>query len=443
MLGLERKEPRMSAREKGRRQFLKKAVLAGLSAGAIGTSAEAQTAEPGNTAPDLKKLHAYGERSRFEAAARSGTMGDMYPPGGMPAGTPRDFGLRTPLQDTVGFITPSPLHYVISHAHEPPDIDPREHRLMIHGMVDRPVIFTLEELKRLRSVSRPHFIECNANSSTAGPGGAARVAVEATVRETHGFTSCSIWTGVPLSLLLDRAGVQKGATWIVAEGSEEGKHAKSIPLEKALDDVLVAYGQNGEAIRPEQGYPLRLVVPGWEGINNVKWLRRIKVVDQPYMGMMESTKYPSLRLDGKARWFQFELGPRSVITRPSGGQKLPAPGFYEISGLAWSGRGTIRKVEISTDGGRTWKEAQIQGPAYSKSHTRFAMDWTWDGEETILQARCSDDQGEVQPTMADLAKIWGVDLDFFRSTSIVIGHFNAIQPWKVNRDGSVHNALFA
>jgi sulfane dehydrogenase subunit SoxC len=351
--------------------------------------------------------------------------------------------LRTPLQDTVGFITPSPLHYVISHAHEPPDIDPREHRLMIHGMVDRPLIVTVEEIKRLPSVSRPHFIECNANSSTAGPGGPARVAVEATVRETHGFTSCSIWTGVPLSLLLDQAGVQKGATWIIAEGSEEGKHAKSLPLEKALDDSLVAYGQNGEAIRPEQGYPLRLVVPGWEGINNVKWLRRIKVVDQPYMGMMESTKYPSLRLDGKARWFQFELGPRSVITRPSGGQKLPAPGFYEISGLAWSGRGTIRKVEISTDRGRTWKEAQIQGPAYSKAHTRFGMGWTWDGEETILQARCLDDQGEVQPTMADLAKIWGVQLDFFKSTSIVIGHFNAIQPWKVNRDGSVQNALFA
>ena len=432
----------MSANQKGRREFVKKAFLAGLTAGAIG-NASAQTAEPEKARADLKKLHEYGERSRFEAAVRSGTMGDMFPPGGMPPGTPRDFGLRTPLQNTVGFITPAPLHYVISHAHEPPDIDPREHRLMIHGLVDRPLIFTMEELQRLPSVSRPHFIECNANSSTAGPGGAARIAPAATVQDTHGFTSCSLWTGVPLALLLEQAGVKKGATWIIAEGAEEGKHAKSIPIEKALDDALVVYGQNGEAIRPEQGYPLRLVVPGWEGINNVKWLRRIKVVDQPYMGMMESTKYPSLRLDGKARWFQFELGPRSVITGPSGGQKLPAPGFHEITGLAWSGRGTIRQVEVSTDGGRSWHEAQIQGPAYSKSHTRFGAKWTWDGEETVLQARCTDDQGEVQPTMAELAKIWGVELDFFRTTSIVIGHFNAIQPWKVSRDGSVRNALFA
>ena len=432
----------MSANEKGRREFVKKAFLAGLTAGAIG-SASAQTSEPEKAQADLKKLHEYGERSRFEAAVRSGTMGDMFPPGGMPPGTQRDFGLRTPLQNTVGFITPAPLHYVISHAHDPPDIDPREHRLMIHGLVDRPLIFTMEELQRLPSVSRPHFIECNANSSTAGPGGAARIAPAATVQDTHGFTSCSLWTGVPLALLLEQAGVKKGATWIIAEGAEEGKHAKSIPIEKALDDALVVYGQNGEAIRPEQGYPLRLVVPGWEGINNVKWLRRIKVVDQPYMGMMESTKYPSLRLDGKARWFQFELGPRSVITRPSGGQKLPAPGFYEITGLAWSGRGTIRQVEVSTDGGRSWHEAQIQGPAYSKSHTRFGAKWTWDGEEAVLQARCTDDQGEVQPTMAELAKIWGVEPEFFRATSIVIGHFNAIQPWKVSRDGSVRNALFA
>jgi sulfane dehydrogenase subunit SoxC len=209
-----------------------------------------------------------------------------------------------------------------------------------------------------------------------------------------------------------------------------------------MDDILVAYGQNGEAIRPQQGYPLRLVVPGWEGINNVKWLRRIKLVDQPYMGMREATKYPSLRLDGKARWFQFEMGPRSVITRPSGGQKLPGPGFYEITGLAWSGRGVIRRVEVSTDGGRSWQDAQILGPTYTKAHTRFSLRWNWNGEEAVMQSRCSDDHGEVQPTMAELAKVWGVEVDFFRKTSIIVAGFNAVQPWKVNRDGSVQNALF-
>lgn len=432
----------MSSPKKDRRRFLKQAALAGLAAGAAG-SAMAQTSAPEKCEESLAELHAYGERSHFETAVRSGTMGDMYPPGGLAPGAKRDFGLRAPLQDTVGFITPASLHYVISHAHEPPDIDPREHRLMLHGMVDRPLIFTLEDIRRLPSVSRVHFVECNADSAPAGPGGAARIAPSATVQDTHGFTSCSLWTGVPLSLLLKEAGVKKGATWIIAEGAEESKHAKSIPLEKAMDDCLVAYGQNGEAIRPQQGYPLRLLVPGWEGINNVKWLRRIKLVDEPYMGMMEATKYPSLRLDGKARWFQFELGPRSVITRPSGGQKLPGPGFYEITGLAWSGRGTVRRVEVSTDGGRTYKDAQIQGPAYAKAHTRFGFPWNWGGEEVVLQTRCSDDQGEVQPTVAELAKVWNVDVDFFRTTSIVVGHFNAIQPWKVNRDGSVQNALFS
>jgi sulfane dehydrogenase subunit SoxC len=433
----------MATPKQGRRRFLKQAALAGLTAAAAGrANGQAPDSSASAQARLAKDLHAYGERSRFETAIRSGTMGDMYPPGGLAAGARRDFGLRAPLQDTVGFITPASLHYVISHAHEPPDIDPRAHQLLIHGMVDRPLIFTMEDIQRLPSVSRVHFIECNANSAPAGPGGAARIAPTATVQDTHGFTSCSLWTGVPLSLLLAQVGVKKGVTWIIAEGAEESKHAKSIPLEKAMDDVLVAYGQNGEAIRPEQGYPLRLIVPGWEGINNVKWLRRIKLVDQPYMGMMEATKYPSLRLDGKARWFQFELGPRSVITRPSGGQKLPGSGFYEITGLAWSGTGTIQRVELSTDGGHTWKDARIQGPAYPKAHTRFGTGWDWNGEETVLQTRCSDDQGEVQPTIAELAKVWGVDIDFFRTTSIVVGHFNAIQPWKVNRDGSVQNALW-
>jgi sulfane dehydrogenase subunit SoxC len=247
---------------------------------------------------------------------------------------------------------------------------------------------------------------------------------------------------VPLSLLLKEAGVQKGASWIMAEGADASKHSKSFPLAKGLDDAIVAYGQNGEPVRPEQGFPLRLVVPGWQGINNVKWLRRIDLVDEPYMFMMETSRYPSLKLDGKSRWFEFELGPKSVITRPSGGHHLPVRGYYEISGLAWSGAGAIRRVEVSTDGGRAWKDAQIHDPVAKKAHTRFSIPWNWDGEEALLHSRCTDDQGTVQPTVAEVAKLWGTDVEFFRKTSLIVGDFNAIQPWKVNRDGSVQNALF-
>lgn len=405
------------------------AAVVGLSMG-LARYASSQTLGSDTSAKpqaNPKALLVYGERSHFENAGRIGSIG----------------ALRTPLQNSVGTITPSALHYVVSHGHEPPDIDPRQHRLLIHGMVDRPLIFTMEELERLPSVARIHFIECHGNSAMSSPGGAARIAPNATVQETHGQTSCSEWTGIPLSVLFKEVDVQKGATWIVAEGTEESKHAKSIPLEKAMDDVLIAYGQNGEALRPEQGYPLRLLVPGWQGINSVKWLRRIKFVDQPYMEMMESTRYPSLRLDGKARWFESELGPKSVITRPSGGQRLSVPGFYEITGLAWSGRGSIRKVEVSTDGGRNWKEAQIKGSVHPKAHVRFDFGWNWDDEECVIQSRCTDDQGEVQPTIEQMAHMWSADLNFLKSTSVAVGNFNAIQPWKISRDGSVQNALLS
>jgi sulfane dehydrogenase subunit SoxC len=423
-----------------RRRFLKNgAMLAGMALGAV-RSADSETleAETSNNRP--KDLHAYGERSRFETAMRAGSLG-TWPQPTSPPDYHKDFGFRTPLQESIGIVTPASLHYIVSHGYEPPDIDPREHQLMIHGMVDGPLVFSLEDLKRLPSVTRTHFVECNGNSAPTGPTGTIRRGPDANAQDTHGLTSCSVWTGVPVSLLLKQAGIQAGAAWILAEGAEKGKHSKSLPIEKALDDMLVVYGQNGEAIRPEQGYPLRLLVPGWEGINNVKWLRRIKVVDKPYMAMRETSKYPSLRLDGKARWFQFQMGPKSVITRPSGGQKLPGPGFYEISGLAWSGGGAISKIEVSTDGGRSWKDAELQGPVYPKAHTRFGFAWEWDGQETVLLSRCTDDTGEVQPTVAEVAKFWRVQPNFFQETETVVGHFNAIQPWKVTRDGSVQNAI--
>jgi sulfane dehydrogenase subunit SoxC len=250
---------------------------------------------------------------------------------------------------------------------------------------------------------------------------------------------------VPVSFLLEKAGVQKEGTWLLVEGADAGRFSYSIPMGKAMDDVFVAYGQNGEAIRPEQGYPLRLFVPGWEGPYNVKWLRRIKVVDQPYMTKSHTILHAYLRPDlkGKALWYQFEMPPKSVITRPAGGQKLPGPGFYEITGLAWSGAGAIRKVEVSTDGGRSWMEAKLQGPVHSRAHTRFRLPWDWNGEEAIIQSRCTDDQGGQQPSLEELTRKYGVTEDHWLKTSVSNYGFNPIQPWKISRDGSVHNAIFS
>ena len=291
-----------------------------------------------------KELIAYGDRSHFVTSKRIPVAARM---------SPDMFGLTfhvlTPLQDSVGIITPSSLFYVATHRGSfVPEINPSEHRLMIHGMVDRPLVFTMDELKRLPSVSRVHFIECLGNRAQAS---------HKTVQETHGLTSCAEWTGVPLSLLLKEAGVQSAASWIVAEGAEEVKGSSSIPLAKAMDDCLVCYGQNGEPLRPQQGFPLRLMVPGFEGIYQIKYLRRIKVVDRYYMTYDD---YGHINPDPKVAALTHQIGPKSVITFPSGEQRLPGPGFYEISGLAWSGGGAIRKVEISTDAGQNWHAAELR-----------------------------------------------------------------------------------
>jgi sulfane dehydrogenase subunit SoxC len=418
----------MDARAPNRRRFLKQsAALTGLAIGAGADPVEAQRgagAAPAPAAPTaLQRRRAYGERSAFETAARQTTTPEGH----------------TPLHAQMGIITPSSLHYVVSHGYDPPALDPRAHRLLLHGLVDRPLIFTLDELKRLPSVSRIHFIECAGNTSTSD-----NKTLPKTVQYTHGWTSCSVWSGVPLSLLLKEAGVQTAGKWIVAEGSEAGKLTKSIPIEKALDDVIVAYGQNGEAIRPENGYPLRLIVPGFEGVNNIKWLRRIKVVDEPVHGRSESTGYPVIRpaFAGKSLWFDFELGPKSVIIRPGGGAVLPGPGFYEITGLAWSGGGAIRKVDVSTDAGRTWTEAQLHDPVLKKAHTMFTLPWTWDGRETMLLSRCADERGDIQPTVSEIAALWGVPPAYFQSPTTRVFHFNPIYPWRVKPDGHVESALF-
>jgi sulfane dehydrogenase subunit SoxC len=251
------------------------------------------------------------------------------------------------------------------------------------------------------------------------------------------LTSCSEWTGVPLSVLLKEVGVQKGASWVVSEGSEEVKGAGSFRLAKAMDDCMVAYGQNGEALRPQQGFPLRLLVPGFEGIYNTKWLRRIKVVDRYYMTYND---YGHITKDEEVAALTFQWGPKSVITFPSGGQQLPGHGFYQITGLAWSGGGSVRKVEISADGGQTWKDAEIQGPIHPKAHTRFGLNWKWEGQECVLQSRCIDELGQVQPSRAQLAKFFNVTPEYYHTHGIQ-GSDNTIQPWRVASDGSVHNAL--
>jgi sulfane dehydrogenase subunit SoxC len=414
----------MQSKRRSRRGFLKHgAAFAGVALGSV-PSASGQTpaSSPSDTPQKkLKELIAYGERSRYVTSMRVPVAERM---------SPDMFGLTfhvsTPLQDQFGIITPSSLFYVATHRGSyVPELDPAEHRLMIHGMVDRPLIFTMDELKRLPFVTRVHFIECAGNRAQPR---------HTTVQETHGLTSCAEWTGVPLSLLLREAGVQSGASWIVAEGAEEVKGASSLPLAKVMDDSLVAYGMNGEPLRPQQGFPLRLIVPGFEGIHQIKYLRRIKVVDRYYMTYDD---YGHINADPKAAALALQIGPKSVITFPSGGQRLPGAGIYEISGLAWSGAGAIRTVEISTDGGQHWHDAELRSPAYPMAHTRFGFHWKWDGNECVLMSRCTDEVGTVQPTRAEVATYWNEPPEKSR----VRGNDNTVQPWKVTSDGSVLNGL--
>src|SRR4029453_1703501 len=327
---------------------------------------------------------AYGDRSRFVRSVRIAHGGRPSPDAwGL------TFHVATPLQDSVGGITPSSLPYMgTTRGSFLPDIDPAEHRLMIHGLVDRPLTLTVEDLKRLPSVTRLHFIECAGNRSS-------RAAKN--VQQTHGMVSCAEWTGVLLSTLLKECGVKGSAKWFVAEGAEEVKGASSMPIAKAMDDALVAYGMNGEAVRPQNGFPVRLMVPGFEGIFNTKNLRRIKIVDRYYMNYND---FGYLDQEAKVAALEYQIGPKSVITFPSGEQQLPGRGYYEISGLAWSGGGAIRKVEVSTDGGKRWNVAEIKGPAHRMAHTRFGYMWNWDGQDTELQSGCTDELGQVKTSRA-------------------------------------------
>jgi sulfane dehydrogenase subunit SoxC len=343
------------------------------------------------------------------------------------AGTPTDTAAasRTPLQDLHGIITPNGLVYERHHAGVP-RIDPEQHRLILHGLVERPLVFTMSDLMRFPSVSRLHFLECSGNTQGWKPGSAGL-----TVQDTHGLLSCCEWTGVMLSTVLAEAGVKKMATWLLAESADAAGMDRSVPIAKALDDAMVVYSQNGERLRPEQGYPLRLFLPGYEGNMSVKWLRRIKLGAAPFETREETSKYTDLLANGQARQFTFLMEGKSVITQPSGGHVLTAPGFYEISGLAWSGHGKIRAVDVSTDGGASWHAARLQEPVLSKCLTRFRFAWRWDGGPALLQSRAVDETGYIQPTNPALVAARGTNSNY---------HYNGIHSWKLEPGGRVSNA---
>ena len=368
-------------------------------------------------------LRPYGERSPFVKATRLGGAGPGAPRG-WGANAPDNHNSLAPLQDLHGIITPSSLHFE-RHHNGVPLIDPSRHRLLIHGLVEQPMIFAMDDLERFPAVSRLAFIECAGNTVDGW-----REAQDVSVQETHGLTSTSEWTGVKLSTLLEAVGLQRGATWMLAEGSDAAGLDRSVPLtDDVLEDALICYGQNGEALRPEQGYPLRLLLPGMEGNISVKWLRRLKLGSAPFMTRWETAKYTDLMPDGKAYQFSLVMEAKSVITTPSGRQQIHQ-GFREIRGLAWSGRGRVVKVEVSVDGGRTWQAAHLQEPVLPKCHTRFLFPWRWNGQEAIVQSRCIDETGYVQPTRQALVKVRGTNSNY---------HYNAIQSWKVERDGRVRN----
>ena len=417
----------------GRRNFIRSAFAAA-AAGAAVPLAMAQTnpvpAEGGDTnilnLPEHAKglgqgvvTDGYGKPSKYEVNVQRRQSPGLTQ-------TTQASVSFAPLQSLFGIITPSGLHFERHHQGWW-DIDPSKHRFMINGMVKRPMVLTMDEIMRLPSVSRFHFIECGAN--TAAEWG--NVAVP-TVQYTHGMISCSEFTGVPLITLLELAGADlKSGKFVLAEGGDGSAMTRTIPMSLIRSgEVIVAYGQNGEMLRPENGYPLRLVVPGVQGVSWVKYLRRIEVGDQPWATKDEAIHYMDLMPDGTHRQYSNLQECKSVVTTPSGGQVLLDKGFYNVTGLAWSGRGKVKRVDVSVDGGRNWRQARLENPVLSKCITRFNLDWVWDGKSAIIQSRATDDTGYVQPTYRQLREARGT-----RS----IYHNNAIQSWLVQENGEIKN----
>ena len=330
----------------------------------------------------------------------------------------------TPLQDLEGFVTPNGLCFERHHGGVP-EVNPVDYRLMINGLVDRELIFTLDDLKRFPQTNRFHFLECAANGGMEWRGAQLNGC-----QYTFGMVHNVQYTGVKLSDICREVGIKPEASWVMAEGGDSAGMNRSIPIEKILDDCMIAYAMNGEALRPEQGYPARLVVPGWEGNMWVKWIRRLEFGDMPYMAREETSKYTDLMEDGKARMFTWVMDAKSVVTSPCPEKALMSKGTQLLRGLAWSGRGKIDRVDVSLDGGRNWQTAELHGPVMDKCLTRFTLPFEWNGEELLVQSRAMDETGYVQPTIGELQKVRGLNS---------IYHNNAIATWQVHADGSVDN----
>jgi sulfane dehydrogenase subunit SoxC len=411
-----------------RRRFLRNsatiagATLAGTVAGVTAATAERLAIAPSNTEPGrIIEPKTYGMPSKYEKHVtrnRSDVLVNRQ--------NWSDWSM-TPLQHQFGIVTPNGLFYERHHAGIP-DIDPDKHSLVIHGMVKQPLKFSMNDLMRYPSVSKFHFLECSGNGLTDWT-----KAASVTVQQSHGLLACAQWTGIPLSWLLDEAGLQPGAKWVLMEGADASAHARSIPIEKCLQDTLIVYAMNGERLRPENGYPLRVLIPGWEGNVSIKWLRRIKVGDQPWHLRSETARYTDPMPNGKWRQFSMDMECKSVITRPSGGMKINGPGRVEIEGFAWSGNGIIRNVDITLDGGKNWRSAKIEQPVLDKCLTRFRYSWDWKGEPAKIASRATDSTGYTQPAVEDIAKK--------RALVGFVQHHNGVFPWAVSQNGEVKNAV--
>ena len=388
-------------------------------AGGVALASEAARADPLPVEPYMRTpgagFAAYGQPSNHES--KTARIFASAP------GTTGTGASRTPLHLLDGMITPNGLHFERSHSGIP-DINPDAHRLLIHGLVPRPLIFSLDALARYPMESRITFLECAGNGQLLNQ----KEPVQTGAQALQGLVSCAEWTGVRLAVLLQEAGVDPKAQWILAEGADAAGMSRSVPLAKAMDDALIALYQNGERVRPANGYPMRLLLPGYEGNTNVKWLRRIKVTEGPTMTKDETSKYTLLGADGKALQFVFPMEAKSLITRPSPGLAMQGAGLYEISGLAWSGYGRIAKVEVSADGGKSFAPAALQEPVLSKALTRFRIPWRWDGGPAVLQSRATDASGYVQPTRAELIA---------RRSPNGIYHFNGMTSWSVAQNGEI------
>jgi sulfane dehydrogenase subunit SoxC len=404
----------------GRRSFLQLGVAA---AALLGSGSSRAADAPPADAPWSLSLgpgvvdRPYGQPSKFESDVIRRNVPWL-------TGSRESSISFSPIQNLTGIITPNGLFFERYHAGRP-EVDPHQHRLLIHGLVERPLLLTMDDIVRFPAVSRIHFIECPANGGMEW-----RAAQLNSLQFTHGMLGCAEWTGVKLSTLLEEVGLKAEARWVMVEGADGAHMNRSLPIEKCLDDCLVVYAQNGEALRPDQGYPLRLVVPGWEGNTSVKWLRRIKVGDKPWFSREETSKYTDLMPDGTSRGFTWVIDAKSVITFPCPEKPLASPGLYEIRGLAWSGNGRIKRVDVSFDGGINWRAAELKEPILSKALTRFTIPWRWEGQPALLESRAIDETGYVQPTIAQLRRVRGTNSVY---------HNNAIQTWQVKPDGSIYD----